>query len=349
VISINIRKSETLNKMRNSTVLSAHLQSIALARINLQDDTFRITTRTDGNDLLGSIEYDGLLNPPLLIRKNSTFVIVSGFRRIAACLKLNWIEITARILKPDTGALDCLRLAIAENALQRSLNLIETSRCLQKLSLCIANSRQLAESASSLGLPDNPSMIDKIKSLSLLPQPIQSSILADTISLAMAKELESLESDCAMAFTRLFNLLKIGLNKQKEIVTLVKEIARRDGFSMQEVMEDKGFVEIVIHPDLDRGQKSRKLRSYLRQRRYPRIAATEKTFEIQRKNLKLGNDIKLIPPKEFEATSYGLNLTFTNLEHLKTLQTKLNKIIQQPDFKKILERKTHHPDQAISS
>jgi len=35
--------------------------------------------------------------------------------------------------------------------------------------------------------------------------------------------------------------------------------------------------------------------------------------------------------------------------HLKTLQTKLNKIIQQPDFKKILERKTHHPDQAISS
>jgi ParB family transcriptional regulator, chromosome partitioning protein len=331
--------------MRNPTVQSAHFQSIALARINLQDDTFRITTRTDVNDLLESIRYDGLITPPLLIKKNSTFIIVSGFRRIAACRKLDWDYITARILKANIGVHDCLRLAIAENAHQRSLNLIETSRCLQKLSLFITSSKRLTESASSLGLPDNPSMIDKIKNLSLLPGPIQISILADTISLTMAKELESLEADCAIAFTRLFDQLKIGLNKQKEIVTLVKEIARRDGLSTQEVMEDKHFIEIITHRDLDRGQKSRKLRSYLRQRRYPRIAAAEKTFEIHRKNLNLGNDIKLIPPREFEATAYGLNLTFTNIEHLKTLQTRLNKIIQLPDFKKILGHKDHYPDQ----
>jgi hypothetical protein len=112
-------------------------------------------------------------------------------------------------------------------------------------------------------------------------------------------------------------------------------------------MEDKHFIEIMTHRDLDRGQKSRKLRSYLRQRRYPRITAAEKTFEIHCKNLNLGNDIKLIPPREFEGTTYGLNLTFTNLEHLKTLQTRLNKIIQQPDFKIILGRKDHYPNQAV--
>ena len=322
--------------MRNSSVQLAHFQSITLSGINLHDDTFRITTRTDVNDLMESIQHDGLITPPLLIKKDSAFIIVCGFRRITACLKLNWKEITARILKPDISTLDCLRLAIAENALQRSLNLIETSRCLQKLSLFITNIRQLAESASSLGLPDNPSIIGKIKSLSLLPRPIQSSILAETISLAMASELESLEADIAIAFTRLFDQLKIGLNKQKEIVTLVKEIARREGLSPQDVMEDKHFIEIMTHRDLDRGQKSRKLRSYLRERRFPRIAEFEKNFEIHRKNLNLGNSIKLIPPKEFEAAIYGLNMTFTNLEHLKTLQTRLNTIIQQPDFKKIL-------------
>ena len=324
--------------MWNSSVQSAHFQSITLSGINLHDDTFRITTRTDVNDLMESIQHDGLITPPLLIKKDSAFIIVCGFRRITACLKLNWKEITARILKPDISTLDCLRLAIAENALQRSLNLIETSRCLQKLSLFITNIRQLAESASSLGLPDNPSIIDKIKSLSLLPRPIQSSILAETISLAMANELESLEADIAIAFTRLFDQLKIGLNKQKEIVTLVKEIARREDLSPQDVMADKHFIEITTHRDLDRGQKSRKLRSYLRERRFPRIAEFEKNFEIHRKNLNLGNSIKLIPPKEFEAAIYGLNMTFTNLEHLKTLQTKLNTIIQQPDFKKILGR-----------
>jgi hypothetical protein len=153
----------------------------------------------------------------------------------------------------------------------------------------------------------------------------------------MAKELESLETDLAIAFVRLFEQLKIGLNKQREILTMVKEIARRDGLSSQAVMAEKRFVEIMTHRDLDRGQKSRQLRAYLRRRRYPRIAEAEKKFQFHHKNLNLGNDIKLIPPKEFEANLYGLNLTFTNLEQLKTLQTRLTRIIQQPDFKKIIE------------
>ena len=43
--------------MLNSTLQSAHFQSISITRINLEDDTFRITTRTDANDLLESIEF----------------------------------------------------------------------------------------------------------------------------------------------------------------------------------------------------------------------------------------------------------------------------------------------------
>ena len=323
--------------MRNATVQSAQFQAVALSGINLQDETFHITTRTDTNDLAESIGYDGLITPPLIIKKKTDYVIVCGFRRIVACRKLGWSEITARILKSETGALNCLRLAIAENALQRSLNLIETSRCLQKLSVFIPDTNNLAVLASKLGLPANPSIIDKIKGLSLLPKPIQDSILAGTISLAMAKELESMETDCAIAFTRLFDQLKIGLNKQKDIVSLAKEIACREGLSPKEVIEQHHCTEIEPDRDLDRGQKSRKLRSSLRQRRYPRIVEAQKKFEFHRKNLKLGNDIKLIPPKEFESTNYGLNLTFNTVEHLKSIHAQIHKIIQQPDFKKIME------------
>jgi hypothetical protein len=153
----------------------------------------------------------------------------------------------------------------------------------------------------------------------------------------MAKELESMEADVAIAFVQLFEQLKIGLNKQREILTMVKEIGRRESLSSQAVMAEKRFIEIMGQRDLDRGQKSRQLRAYLRRRRYPRIAEAEKKFEFHHKNLNLGNGIKLIPPKEFEANLYGLNLTFTNLEQLKALQARLNRIIQLPDFKKIIE------------
>ena len=324
--------------MRHSAFQSSRFQSITLARINTQDDTFRITTREDIDELARSIQHDGLITPPLLIEKNSTLVIVSGFRRIAACQKLKCKEVTARVLESTTSVLDCLRLAIADNALQRPLNLIETSRCLHKLSLCIDNRGPLAKTAASFGLPSNPSAVGKIRSLCLLPLPIQNSILNETISLATAKELETLEPESALSFTRLFDQLKIGLNKQKEIITFVKEIAARDGLTTREIIESRHFKEIIDDQNIDRGQIIHNLRSYLRQCRYPRLAEAENNFEMYRKDLKLGDNLKLVPPREFEASTYGLNLTFKNLAELKALQEKINKLIQNPALRKILDR-----------
>lgn len=323
--------------MRHSVIQSSRFQKITLARINTQDDTFRITTQEDVSELVRSIQNEGLITPPLLCENDCEFIVVSGFRRTAACQKLKCKKVAARILKPDTSALDSLRLAIADNAFQRPLNLIETSRCLQKLSAYIKNSGRLAKAAASLGLPSNPSVIDKIRSLCLLPRPIQNSILAETISLSTAKELEALEPETALLLTRLFDQLKIGLNKQKEIINLIKEIAARDGLSTQEIMKEQPFSAIIDDRNLDRVQKVNKLRSYLRRCRYPRLTEAEKNFEALRRNLRLGENIKLLPPKEFESTTYRLNLTFDDLTQLKVLQKKINQIIQNPALKKILD------------
>ena len=325
--------------MRNSAIQTAHLKSIRLAQIDSQDDTFRITTRTDTHDLQVSITHEGLLNPPVIIRKTAAFTIVSGFRRIVACRNIGYDEIPARVLEPGLCSLDCLRIAIAENALQRPLNLIETSRSLHKLSSLLNESKGLAKAADSLGLPANPSIINKIKDLCFLPWPVQSAILEDTISLSIAVDLGFLEPDIAIAFVRLFNQLKIGLNKQKEIVTLIKEIAERDNISILRVMEDDKMQAMLSSEDFDRAQKGRILRSILRQKRFPRIVAAEDNFALYRRKLKLGNEIKLIPPREFEGTAYTLTLTFSDPAHLKVLQSRLHEITENPWFGKIFKIK----------
>ena len=90
----------------------AQYQTIPSARISLQNDDFHITTREYLDDLTASIQHAGLISPPILIKQNSGYTIVSGFRRIAACQKLGWNEIIACILEPDMSHLDCLKLAI---------------------------------------------------------------------------------------------------------------------------------------------------------------------------------------------------------------------------------------------
>ena len=148
-----------------------------------------------------------------------------------------------------------------------------------------------------------------------------------------------LEPDTAVEFARIFEQLKLSLNKQREIVTLIGEIARREDISIRQVLAFETFQHILTDENLDRGQKGRKIRSFLRQRRFPRIVKTEQNYNAHLKKLKLGQDIKLIPPKEFEGTTYTLNLNFTSLAHLKTIQSMLDKIIQHPSFGKIVENK----------
>ena len=324
--------------MPKSQPPSTQLKSVPLSSIDTSDDTYRITTRTGVDDLLTSISREGVLNPPFVVEKADGFAIVSGYRRIDACTRLGIGEIFVRVLEPNRSSLDNLRLAIADNAHQRPLNLIETSRALHKLAPLVPTNQDLVDTAATLRLPPNLAAIKKIQDLCLLPDAIQDAIMNDTISLSMAMDLKKLAPDCAVAFVNLFDELKLGLNKQREIISLVKEISRRDGISEQKVLEGQQLQDIIGNQDLDRSLKARQLRAHLRQRRFPQIVKAETEFEYQRKQLRLGNDIKLIPPKDFESLTYSINMSFNRIEQLQVLHTRLGRILNHPSLKKIIER-----------
>lgn len=310
---------------------------IKLSRIDSDDDTFRITTDANTDDLMVSIHHVGLLNLPLLVENNSDYTIVSGFRRIEACQRLGWSHINARILDSDTHRFECVRYAISDNAFQRPLNLIEQSRSIHMLSGFFKDQSRLAQEMSVFGLPANQSVITKIIRVCHLSSPIQSGILSNTISLSTALELDKLKQDAGDGLAILFNCLKLGLNRQREIITLVKEIALRDGMSIQDVLEAKGVQDILGNEDLNGNQKARKLRIYLRQRRFPSIAVAEKEFEKHVKKLKLGSGTKLIPPDNFEGADYTLKISFKNLAELKNRKTTFDTVIRHPSLEKILE------------
>ncbi|MCK4860164.1 MAG: ParB N-terminal domain-containing protein, partial [Candidatus Omnitrophica bacterium] len=280
-------------------------QKIAkLSLIDSNDDSFRITTQINIDHLMASIDNVGVLNLPLLIEKNSGYKIVCGFRRIEACRRLGWTDVEVRILDSDTKRLECIKYAIADNSLQRPLNLIEQSRSINMLYGFFKDVSALGKSLSVMGLPDNPSIIKKIKELYHLPKFVQSGILSNTISLAMALELGRLQIEAGECLAKLFQTLTLSLNKQREILSLVKEISLREDISILKVLENDILQKILTNKNLDRNQKIREIRIYLKQRRFPVITAAEKEFEKHVKKLKLGSGTKLIPPDNFEGTTY---------------------------------------------
>ena len=311
---------------------------VKLSLIDSKDDSLRITTQINVDQLMDSIDCVGMLNLPLLVEKKIGYKIVCGFRRIEACRHLNWADVEVRVLESGTKQLECVRYAILDNSLQRPLNLIEQSRSIHLLSPFFKEVSVLGKELSILGLPDHPSIVKKIKSLCHLSESIQNGILLDTISLPVALELGRLHQDAGEGFAKLFGTLKLSLNKQKEILILIKEISYREDIPILQVIKNDRVQKILTNEDLDRNQKIRKIRIYLKQRRFPAITATENKFQNHLKKLKLGNGTKLIPPDNFEGTTYILKLFFKNLTELKDRQSSIDALIKNPSLRKILDR-----------
>ena len=148
-----------------SSDFSIRYRAISPAEIDAEDLTFRITTRSEIQDLLGSINKIGLIQPPVLAANPTGYTIVCGFRRIAACRKLGWTRLTARILEKTVDPFSTAQVAIADNALQRPLNLVETSRALQLLDKFESDSRQRRKAAEIMGLPISPSLTPAVKKI----------------------------------------------------------------------------------------------------------------------------------------------------------------------------------------
>jgi ParB family chromosome partitioning protein len=309
---------------------------VKLSGVDLRDHSFRITTQETVDDLMDSIRHVGLLNLPVLLKKKSRHIVLCGFRRIEACRRLDRLDVKARILDSDTKTLECARYAITDNAFQRPLNLIEKSRSIRMLSNFFTDKRRLSKEMSLLGVPCHESVITTIKDICCFSNPLQNSILSEKISLTMALELHKMSKDLEAGFVNLFNLLNLSFNKQREVVTLIKEIALREDIPMAQILTGQDLKRILDHEDLDKNQKIRKIRTYLKQRRYPAITRAEQVFEEHRQNLKLGTGIQLIPPDNFESPTYFLKFSFKNLNDLKDLKKIFDPLIENPSLKKIL-------------
>jgi len=104
----------------------------------------------------------------------------------------------------------------------------------------------------------------------------------------------------------------VGLNKQRELLLLLKEIAGREDTSIPHLIAEKPLQEILNNAEMDRAVRRQKVRSYLRQRRFPAITEAEKDYRKWVRQLKLGNNINLIAPKDFEETTFSMTLRFNN-------------------------------------
>lgn len=311
-------------------------RTIKISRIRIENQKFRITAKKSVESLAQSIKSIGMINAVVVLPEDDEFIVLCGFKRLEAALTLGWTKIRASVLPPDTPQTYCVRLCISDNSFQRPLNLIEISKALALLGAVFTNPEAIVKEAACLGLPTDMKYLEKIEPLCRMPELLQTGILSDSISLSTVWQLSKMPENEAIAFAEIFLALNCSLNKQREIITLVREISIRENKSIIQILTEDPITNIVCDMNADKNVKTRQLRLDLRRRRYPHITETEKTYFAQIDKLGLSERLRMIPPQDFEGDTYRLTLDFKSLQELQEHQKKLAEIISHPALKKIL-------------
>lgn len=311
--------------------------TVPIDSIDLDDDAYTISIEGVSHPLLESIKTVGLINPPLLKkRQDQRYRIVCGRRRIWCCNELGWSEVSARIVSDTLSDLDCLKIAISDNRSHRSFNLIEQSYGIERLAPLLPEANRFETICPLLNIPLNQKVFQKIKGLTTLPKSLQKGILRGDLSLEGAVALFPFEPLEQVAFFELFKGLNLSQNKECELITLIDEIAQREAISPIEVITSEPIRAIVGERDRSRPAKTRKVRDHLKRRRFPALTEAEDRFFANLKRLNLGNSIQLTPPPYFEGATYTVRLSFKNPEELKEQLETLGKSAETPAFQKMI-------------
>ena len=313
-------------------------EKVRIDAIDLNDNFYLITTKKCTGALVDSIKAIGLLHPPLLIQRKSTYRIVSGFRRVFALKVLGFSESEARIIKDPNNEREIIKIAVSENSLQRSLNIVEKARSLKLLSNSISDMNELTDTAKSVGVPCDNDLLTKLLKISELTDSIQEGLIEGFISMPVALMLDKYNHHTSNLFVEVFKRLHLGLNRQREFISLITEIAFRDDIEPVQIMKQIYFTEVLNNENLDRNQKIQELRKRLKRLRFPEISKAEATFRQNVKNLNIAKGIKLIPSNHFEGSEYMFQLTFDSLKEMESLKSRLDRIVKDPIFERILNR-----------
>ena len=308
---------------------------VALDRIDTTNTFYQISTAQDKVSLDASICRVGLICPPILQETHHNLAVVSGFRRVEACRKLQWKTIPCRILSSDMPTIQCAEIAITDNVSRRALNTVEQAKSLKLMTKAGKGAVVSSEMAALLGVPLNTAFISKMLTVLDTSETIQHGIITGNIALPIAMMLSDLSPGNAEAVATLFNILPMGLNKQREILLHLNEISARDDIPVRQLLEDERIQFILNRGDMDGNQKNRNLRLYLKKRRYPRLVEIEKQFHDKILALKLGEDIQIMPPTNFEGNTCNMTIRFACLGDLKKARHKLSDIIANPIASKL--------------
>ncbi len=312
-------------------------RKIPLRSLKLYPAPYKITTNENIETLAESISEIGLLQPIITFRDADEFVILAGHRRAAACLHLGCETIATQIAPANTSKIQKAMIAIGDNTTQRVLNMVEQARAVNMLQDAASDKKEIITLASRAGLKLSMELVAKLETVVEMEPAVRQGLVSGVISLPIAMKLKKFDDATAETLAYLFIKMKIGLNRQRQILTWLEEIALRDKRPLLDVLNSLNIIANSKDDNQkDTGTWAKSIIDEIRRARFPQLVETETKFKSGLKKLKIPSGMTIEHPPYFESKNYKVTLRISNSAELANYAVRLKKIASMQEFSKIL-------------
>ncbi len=315
-------------------------KEVFLKDIDFSDTIFKILP--DYSDefeiIFKSVSKKNILNPPFLIEKKGSFIIVEGFKRIAAALQCGFEKCFALVLD------------FSKESYKKAFDIINSKYLGFKDSesfLIKAGLYQLAVKITEIfsetdlcyfeeeifGKKKNNNYLSKIKSFLESPRFLQVDLLNKVIALPVFLQIIKYEYEDIAAVSRLFNILHPGLNRQRELLLLLEEIAHIEDKNIAEIIDENELVKVMEDSESSDSVKLNTLLALLRKKRFPVMTEINERFMLLAKSSGLLGNPKISSSGNFENNNFKIEFSFNSFETYVNMCNKLNEKKILKEFK----------------
>lgn len=319
--------------------MSDFLCKINISDIDLTDERYKISfSKNDISFLAQSFKETGLITPPVVRPLNNKFIIISGFNRVRALIHNKETTIVAYKINPNTNDYLCLLKSISALAFQRLLTQAELIICTRRLYQFLDKEEIAKKSPTIFNTELGPRFVGDLLTIGALPDPALELIHTGHLSFKSAKRISLFEKDTIKVFLDIFSKIHASQNKQLEIILYIMEIAARDGIKPENFIKNQEIQDILLDGKKDPGLKTKDLRAYLFEQRFPIIFKTRQRAKEKITSIKLGNKIKFLPPENLDSQTYSISFTAKNYKEFLSNVQVLNAGLENKALKEIFNQ-----------